>query len=171
VTVVCNAAATLDLTHLTPTGTSAQQVTSPAGVLGAFAAVLAATSGRLHVLTAVADRSMVRASGSGLATGGPDPAGGPAGVGGPVGVATSDSVRYASVPYADAVPAASAHQALSEARHGGGLFHTSITGTELVFALLVLDWAFLVAVLMWRMARRRPVARLLYRWRPLSRTA
>jgi hypothetical protein len=37
----------------------------------------------------------------------------------------------------------------------GGLFGSSVTGTEAIFALLVADWALLVAVVMWKLARRR----------------
>lgn len=36
----------------------------------------------------------------------------------------------------------------------GGLFGTPVTGTEAVFALLMADWALLVAVVMWRYRRR-----------------
>jgi hypothetical protein len=46
-----------------------------------------------------------------------------------------------------------------------GLFGTSISGTEVVFAILVLDWAIVVALVMWRVARRRPVLRYAIAWR------
>jgi hypothetical protein len=165
VTVACDAAATLDLAPLTPTDESTQQVTTPAGLLHTFAAVLAATAGRAHARAAVTGHSASPTVG---------PRGAiaaaalhPSGVGAPHGAAGNDSVRYASLPHADAVTTAGTHPALTPTGHsGGGLFHTSITGTELVFALLVLDWAFVVAVVMWRIGRRRPLARLLYRLRP-----
>jgi hypothetical protein len=81
------------------------------------------------------------------------------------GYATNSSLRGAGWAQ-PGTTAGSAPNAGASAGHGHhGLFGTSITGTEIVFALLVLDWALLVAAFMWRVARRRPLQSLTFAMR------
>ena len=57
--------------------------------------------------------------------------------------------------FASTAAAAAAHAAEQGSSRHGGLFGSSVTGTEAVFALLAADWALLVGIVMWKLARRR----------------
>ena len=62
---------------------------------------------------------------------------------------------YAGAAVSRSVISATANHAVAAGSQShGGLFGSPVTGTEAVFALLIADWALLVAALMWRYRRR-----------------
>jgi len=144
---------------------------------------LASPAGALAALAAGAVRAYTRGAGSVERRRGSDryPARAPGGGGDPLAGAASSTrppTTGRNVPafgrgsFAAALAAvhnrhsAPAPLPAPAGRHShAGLFGTSITGTELVFAILVLDWAILVALVMWRVSRRRPVLRWAFAWR------